>query len=223
VIRAPSQTAVKHPVKRPNPLDLLQTSSSDKVGRALMANTPSASIVWVAHSSGSVAAQVVETLQRLDLDVRLWEAGSSLGQELHGLVVADSASLRTMARSFHGKAADAPMNPTWRGGLAPYVLQRVKAHIEDTLSDKIELGELARIAELSECHFSRAFRQSIGVPPHRYIVSRRVAIAAQLVKHTDRALTDIALVVGFSDHSHFTRSFVRITGETPRGYRRRHR
>lgn len=112
---------------------------------------------------------------------------------------------------------------TARGGLAPGALRRVRAHMEERLSGKVELRDLASIAGLSECHFSRAFKQSLGVPPHRYLMRRRIATAATMIEQTDRALTDISLDVGFSDQSHFTRVFTGMTGETPRAYRRRHR
>ena len=189
-------------------IDLDRTSTHDRT-------------VWVAHSFATVAAEVAERLHGLGLDVRLWDADSS--RPPRGLVVSDAASLDTMLSGFHGPAHSAPPKPVWRGGLAPGALRRVKERIEASLADRISLDQLAKIAGLSGCHFSRAFRQSVGVPPHRYILSRRIAAAARLIEETNRALIDIALACGFSDHSHFTRSFVRITGETPREYRRRHR
>ena len=109
------------------------------------------------------------------------------------------------------------------GGLPPGALKRVREHIEQRLADKIELRELAAIARLSECHFSRAFKQSVGMPPHRFLMQERVRVAAELIARTDRSLTEISLDVGFSDQSHFTRTFARATGETPRAYRHRHR
>ena len=114
-----------------------------------------------------------------------------------------------------------PAKPT--GGLAPGAIRRVKEHIEQHLSERIELMELARLAGLSECHFSRAFKQSIGLPPHRYLMTRRITAAADLVSKTDRALSEIALEVGFCDQSHFTRLFSTMVGETPRAFRQRHR
>ena len=109
------------------------------------------------------------------------------------------------------------------GGLAPGALRRVQTHVEQRLAEKIELAELAAIAKLSECHFSRAFKQSMGMPPHRYLMARRVNAAAALICQTDRSLTEISLEVGFSDQSHFTRTFTRATGETPSAFRHRHR
>jgi AraC-like DNA-binding protein len=109
------------------------------------------------------------------------------------------------------------------GGMAPGALRRVREHVELRLSETLEVSELAALAGLSQCHFSRAFKQSVGETPHRYLMLRRVTAAIELLKHTDQRLTDISLSVGFSDQSHFTRTFVKLTGETPRTYRYRHR
>ena len=109
------------------------------------------------------------------------------------------------------------------GGLAPGALKRVQTHVEQSLAEKIELADLAAIAKLSECHFSRAFKQSTGMPPHRYLMVRRVQAAAALIRETNRSLTEISLEVGFSDQSHFTRTFARAIGETPSAFRHRQR
>jgi AraC-like DNA-binding protein len=118
-------------------------------------------------------------------------------------------------------AAGAIRRPS--GGLAPGALRRVREHVEARLSERICLSELAAIARLSDCHFSRAFKQSVGVPPHRYIMTRRIAAATRLMQDSDRPLTEISQAVGFCDQSHFTRVFVDVMGETPRGFRWRHR
>ncbi|WP_143045009.1 helix-turn-helix domain-containing protein [Variovorax sp. YR216] len=110
-----------------------------------------------------------------------------------------------------------------RGGLAPGALRRVRKHVEERLAERIELRDLAAIAQLSECHFSRAFKQSMGLPPHRYVIARRIASAARMIEESDRPLADVALAAGFSDQSHFTRVFVDVMGETPRAFRHRHR
>jgi AraC-like DNA-binding protein len=110
-----------------------------------------------------------------------------------------------------------------RGGLAPGALRRVREYIQNNMAERIELDDLAAIAGLSICHFSRAFKQSMGLPPHRYVVERRIEAAARSISDTQRPLAEIALEVGFADQSHFTRVFARVMGATPREYRRRHR
>jgi AraC-like DNA-binding protein len=110
-----------------------------------------------------------------------------------------------------------------RGGMAPGSLRRIREHIERQISARVSLGELAEIAGLSAGHFSRAFSQSVGMPPHRYLRHRRIEAAAELIRDTDGSLAEIATSVGFADQSHLTRVFVRARGETPAAFRRRHR
>lgn len=110
-----------------------------------------------------------------------------------------------------------------RGGLAPTALRRVLAYIDAHLGDRIELRELADQAGISLCHFSRAFRQSVGESPHRHLVKRRIDTAMAALRDTNQALGEIGANVGFSDQSHFTRVFHAVAGETPYAFRRRHR
>jgi AraC-like DNA-binding protein len=118
--------------------------------------------------------------------------------------------------------AASPALPTLqnRGGLAAGTLRRIREHIERELANPISLHDMAAMAGLSDCHFARAFRQSVGMPPHRYLMKRRVEKAAMLIQRTDRPLSEIALEVGCSDQSHFSRLVARATGQTPRALRR---
>jgi len=129
------------------------------------------------------------------------------------------ADLNDSQASLH--ASFVPCPPL--GGLAPGVLRRVREYIGEHLTESIAIDTLARIAGLSTGHFSRAFKQSAGDSPHHYIIRNRVAMAKDLLVQTSRALADIALAVGFADQSHFCRTYVAITGETPSACRRRHR
>ena len=61
------------------------------------------------------------------------------------------------------------------------------------------------------------------MPPHRYVVMRRLAAAAELIRKTSKSLAEVGIEVGFSDQSHFTRVFTQMTGETPGALRRRYR
>ena len=107
-----------------------------------------------------------------------------------------------------------------RGGLSAGTLRRISDYIDKQLSDSISLHDLASMAGLSHCHFAKAFKQSIGMPPHRYIIKRRIEKAMVLIQATDRPLSQIALDVGCCDQSHFSRLIARATGITPLRLRR---
>jgi transcriptional regulator of acetoin/glycerol metabolism len=110
-----------------------------------------------------------------------------------------------------------------RGGLPAGVLRRICEHIESHLESNISLEMLATDAGLSLYHFARAFRQSVGISPHRYVMQQRVKKAQQMLTQTDLPLANIAVVAGFADQSHFSRQFRRLVGTTPGGYRRSQR
>jgi AraC family transcriptional regulator len=107
-----------------------------------------------------------------------------------------------------------------RGGLAPWQIRRVSAHIEEHLSATIHCEDLARLVRLSPSHFMRAFRDSFGCPPHAYLMKRRVECAQGLMLTTDTALGQIALECGLADQSHLSRLFQQFLGETPAAWRR---
>jgi AraC family transcriptional regulator len=93
-------------------------------------------------------------------------------------------------------------------------------YVEDHLSEEISLLSLARLVQLSPYHFSRAFKQSFGLPPHRYLTSRRIERAKSLLVQRKLSVTEIGVEVGFSESGAFSAAFRKLTGETPTGYRR---
>lgn len=109
------------------------------------------------------------------------------------------------------------------GTLPPMCLAKVKRYIEQHLAERVQLADLAAITRLSVSRFISAFRCSTGIPPYRYLVQRRVAAAAALIRETNRPLTDIAQETGFSDQSHLCRSFAQVLRMTPGNYRRMYR
>ena len=106
-----------------------------------------------------------------------------------------------------------------RGGLAPKLRRLLEEFIEARLGDQITLDDLAVEADLSPYHLARMFKLSFGMPPHKYLMQRRVERAKALLAETDRTLADIALACGFSSQSHFSNCFKSATGVTPRGFR----
>ena len=106
------------------------------------------------------------------------------------------------------------------GGLTPRALRRIRDYVEEHLAENIELETLADIARLSKWHFARAFKQSVGTPPHFYLIQRRLEKAQELLAETNLSLAQIALKSGFSDQSHFSRRFRILLGVTPTSFRR---
>ena len=102
-----------------------------------------------------------------------------------------------------------------RGGLSPAMKHRVCEFIESNIGEKISLDTLSAMAGLSPHHFARAFQQSVGLPPHRYLLRRRLEHVEQMLRDTQLPLSHIALAAGFSDQSHLNRHFRRLTGMSP--------
>ena len=110
--------------------------------------------------------------------------------------------------------------PPARGSLAVWQQRIVAAYIEEHLAEAIPLHALAKLVDLSPYYFCRAFKQSFGIPPHRYHVNRRIERAKTLLAEREPSVTDVALEVGFSETSSFSAAFRHTTGTTPTEYRR---
>ncbi len=95
------------------------------------------------------------------------------------------------------------------------VLDYIDAH----LGQNLKLENLAQLLDMSQFHFSRLFKQSMGLAPYQYLTQQRVERAKQLLKQTDQSIVDIALHCGFNSHSHLSKKFRQITGMTPKAYR----
>jgi AraC family transcriptional regulator len=99
-------------------------------------------------------------------------------------------------------------------------LRAVVAYIEDHLDASPTLEQLAAVARLSAYHFARQFKAATGLPPHQYVIARRIERAQQLLKGGgDLSLADVAARAGFSDQSQFSHHFKRLVGVTPGQFR----
>lgn len=104
------------------------------------------------------------------------------------------------------------------GGLNPKALRDVVEWVDANLETNILLSDLAELAGLSEFHFHRMFRQSIGIPPHKWLMQTRVERAKTLL--TTLPMSEVSAACGFSSQSHFVRSFKQQIGVTPGQYLR---
>jgi AraC-like DNA-binding protein len=104
-------------------------------------------------------------------------------------------------------------------GLPGAALRRVLDHIDANLHRSPPLAELCPLARMSPFHFARLFKRSTGLSPHRFIVSRRIERAKQLLAAADVSIAAISRTVGFRTPSHFATVFRRSAGVTPSAYR----
>ena len=102
-----------------------------------------------------------------------------------------------------------------QSGLARWQLRRAIEYMEANLLQDIRLTELARVVGLSPSHFARAFKVSIGLTPHRWLVEQRIQRAKRLMTKNGKPISVAADLAGFASQSHFTKAFRRVTGTTP--------
>jgi AraC family transcriptional regulator len=155
---------------------------------------------------------VWDTALKLKVEVGNSDPGSRQYAEALSLVLIHE--LIRLERTTSGAAR--PLS----GGLPAWQRKRVVEFIEEHLSDEISLATLAKLVNLSLFHFARAFKQSFGVPPHRYHSARRMDRARSLLQRPALSVTQIGVQTGFRETSSFTRAFRRFTGVTPTEYRR---
>lgn len=107
------------------------------------------------------------------------------------------------------------------GGLAPWQVDLASRRLMRDLCSDVPVGELAGLCGLSRSYFTRAFKISMGTPPHRWLLRQRVRRAGEMLERTSESIAGIALSCGFADQSHLTRVFHAITGTSPAAWRRR--
>jgi AraC-like DNA-binding protein len=113
-----------------------------------------------------------------------------------------------------------PVTRAAQGGLTAQQMKRATEFLDTHLDGDIDLQQVADVCGLSLSHFARAFRQTYGRPPYRWLIERRVDKAKDLLMNSRLPLADIAVRCGFTDQSGLNRSFKRIYGVTPGMWRR---
>lgn len=105
-----------------------------------------------------------------------------------------------------------------RPGQDPQLLRRLlraKDRMDAASHEAWPVRRLARVSGVSQAHFARSFAAAFGVPPHRYLLTRRIERASALLRDTDLAITEIAFEAGWNSLGTFGRTFRDVTGESP--------
>jgi AraC family transcriptional regulator len=178
--------------------------------RALPEGNTSRDVEFI-HQWGVRDPQTEYTVRALEADL---EAGLPTGK-LFGESLLCALAIHLQNRY----AVTPPTNWLPRNGLPKARLNRVIEYVDAHLDQEIRLSALAETAGMSAHYFSELFKQSAHLSPHQFVLRRRIDRARELLSDPAIAIHEAALGTGFSNLSHFTKVFRRITGMTPTSYR----
>jgi len=102
----------------------------------------------------------------------------------------------------------------------PFILKQSIRYIDENISKKIKISDLAKQTRWESQHFNRLFTQYVGITPYKYIVSKKVDKAKTMLAETTIPITQISFELGFKSHSNFCSIFKKATGKTPENYRK---
>jgi AraC family transcriptional regulator len=131
-----------------------------------------------------------------------------------------SAAMALVARLLCGNSGMDQLPPRAAGGLTWKSRERFLKALRADIPPVANLRELAAIARLSPFYFSRQFKLAFGVTPMKFLENERMSRAKAMIREGKLRFSDIAMVLGYSEHSHFTRRFKANTGVTPREFAR---
>ncbi len=205
---------------------------------SMVATPPDTACEFIGEAAAHVLAVVIpktavdavaqETGARIDLRQEQAFRDPRLGQQLVRLwhAVADDAPashlladhvMRTVIDALAARTGTAARvsGPAARERLTTPTLRRLRDYVEHSLSADLDVPTMAQVAGTSPAHFARAFAATVGMTPFRYVMTRRLARAHELLRHTRRPAHAIALDVGFKTPSHFAARFHREFGVAP--------
>lgn len=163
---------------------------------------------------GATDAHIVDLVRRLQARAAEAEASEALYVKGLSLTLASYVFSR-----FAAEMQSVQASGSGGSGLSPSQRQRLVAWIDARLAEPIQLGALAREVGYSQDHFVRLFGSAFGVPPHRYVMSRRIERAKSMLDDPTCSLIDVALACGFSSQPHFSTVFKLHVGVSPGRYR----
>lgn len=166
-----------------------------------------------------------KTLHEL-FDLRVAQLCRELARETdlglpNGPLFSEGLSIALIGLLLHRYGVDRDRSPNARGtGFTRSQRRRIDDFVEAELGSTLHISLMSALVDLSPSQFSRRFKVSFGLPPHQYILMRRLEVAAvELQKDPNRSIADLAFALGFSSQAHFAQSYRRHTGQTPSALR----
>lgn len=178
----------------------------------------------IVQESGADSAKL-QVLNRFQArDPQIEHIGWALKAEMEngypsGRTYTDALATGLAARIVRNHSSLALPTRSTKAAMPGRKLKSILSYIEDNLGRDIGLGEIAGAAGLSVSHFKALFRKSIGMPPHQYLIRRRVERAAMQLRKSDMPIGQIALEHGFCQQSHLALHTRRVLGLTPQELR----
>jgi AraC family transcriptional regulator len=155
-------------------------------------------------------------IQQLALALKLEIQTGCLSGRMYGELLGTALA----ARLVQNYAVSKPAVEFKANGLSQSQLARVVDYIKANLTQDLSILDLATLTGMSESHFSRSFKRSVGITPYQYLIQQRVERAKQLLEQRSISISTIALDCGFANQTHFTKVFHQMTGMTPKAYQK---
>ena len=179
---------------------------------------------FIAHAAYELNRGVVEIAEQWTArDPLIQQLGLALRTEfqegLPGRIYVESVATVLAAHLLRHYSASGQPVYDLVGELPKQKLRQATEYINDNLEHEVALAKIAEVVEMSPYRFARAFKQSMGLPPHRYLLECRIERAKMLLAETDLSIAEISYRLGFSSQSHFTATFRRLMAVTPKAYR----
>jgi AraC family transcriptional regulator len=156
-------------------------------------------------------------IQQLAIALKLEIQTGCMSSRLYGELLGTALA----ARLLQNYAVSKPSIRCKANGLPQSQLKRVIDYMQANLTQDLSILDLATLTSMSESHFSRGFKQSVGISPYQYLMQQRVERAKRLLEKQSMAISTIALDCGFANQTHLAKVFRQMTGMTPKAYQKR--